>query len=427
MGIQASQLCATLSRPFNAELCSLLQENPFKAEWRSITINEKDMATETLRRIFTRDFLLACGAQLAFTFVVNILMPTLPLYLVRLGASEVEIGVLIGSFSVSALVLRPFVGRSLTKIPEKNFMVAGALLFALTSLAYLKAPPFWPFFIVRLLQGVGLALFHTAAYALVAHITSEAHRGQSLNYFVLTFNLSAAMGPPLGMVLINHSGFTVLFVVCAALSLCSLFIAYGVGRPQPASLPDSAIGDRSLLSRKALPPSVVNSLTFMAWGALSTFFPLYAVQNGVSNPGLFFSTLAIMLILSRTLGGRITDLYSKEKLVPPCLILCIIAMVVLAFSKTQPMFILSAMILGGGFTFLMPSLLVIAIDRGGPHAGLALGTFTAVADLGLVLGPVLMGIVVHSTSYTTMFFCLASISLINLGYFYFSVGKKEHL
>jgi MFS family permease len=383
------------------------------------------MATGTLRKILTRNFLYSCCAQFAFTLVVNILVPTLPVYLLGLGASEVEIGLLIGSFSVSALVLRPFVGKGLTKIPEKKFMIAGTFLFALTCLGYLIAPPFWPFLIVRLLQGIGLALFHTAAYTLVAHLTSGAHRGQSLNYFVLSFNVSGAVGPPLGMVLINHFSFAVLFLVCAGVSLCSLFIASGVARPQAASLRDSSIGDGSFVSRKALPPSIVNSLTFLAWGSLSTFFPLYAVQNGVSNPGLFFSVLAIMLILSRTVGGRIADLYSKEKLVLPCLILCIVSMVVLAFSKTLPMFILAAMILGGGYTFLMPSLIVIAIDRGGPHPGLALGTFTAVGDLGLVLGPVIMGIVIHSTSYQTMFLCLAAIGLLNLGYFYFFVGKKR--
>lgn len=380
---------------------------------------------DSLRKILTRDFLLVGCAQFAFSFVANLLVPTLPVYLLGLGASEVEIGVLIGSFSVSALVLRPFVGRRLSKTPEKRFMIAGCLLFAITCLAYLIAPPFWPFFIVRLLQGIALAFFHTAAYTFVARITSEAHRGQSLSYFVLAFNLSAAVGPSLGMVLINHYSFTVLFLICTGLSMCSLFIACGLKRPRTASSQGSSITDGSLLSREALPSSIANSLTFLAWAALSTFFPLYAIQLGVSNPGLFFSTMAITLILSRTLGGRIADLYSKEKLVLPCLMLCIVSMVVLALSRTLPMFLLAATILGAGYTFLMPSLLSIAINRSGPHPGLALGTFTAVGDLGSVLGPVLMGIVVHAAGYRTMFFCLASLGLFNLGYFYFLVGKKR--
>ena len=378
-----------------------------------------------MRQILTRDFLLVSCSQFAFTFVINILVPTLPIYLSNLGAKEVEIGVLIGSFFVSALVLRPFVGRGLTKIAEKRFMICGSILFALTCVAYVAAPPFWPFLIVRILQGIGLALFHTAAYTFVANITSEAHRGQSLSYFVLAFNVSCAVGPPLGIVLVNHFSFMVLFLVCAGLSLCSLFFACMLRTPHVASSQLLPVGAGAFFSRKALPPSIVNALTYLTWGSINTFFPLYAVQHGVANPGLFFSTYAVMLILGRILGARIMDLYSKERLVLPCLILCTISMVVLAFSETMPMFILAAIIMGVGFTFLMPSLLIIAIDRAQPHPGLAMGTFTAVGDMALVLGPVLMGMVIHGTSYTTMFFCLALIELLNIGYFLLSVGKKR--
>ena len=141
------------------------------------------MTTQTIQKILIRDFILCFFAYFAFSFVFNILIPTLPIYLSRLGSNEVEIGILIGSFAISSLVLRPFVGRALLKIPEKNFMIAGALLFALASVAYLFAPPFWPFLIVRVFQGIGYAFFHTASFTLIANISSEAHRGQSLSYF----------------------------------------------------------------------------------------------------------------------------------------------------------------------------------------------------------------------------------------------------
>jgi DHA1 family multidrug resistance protein-like MFS transporter len=80
------------------------------------------------------------------------------------------------------LILRPFIGRALLKFREKNFMIAGALLFAFTSVAYLLASPFWPLLIVRLFQGIGYAFFLTASYTLVANISPEGHRGQSLSY-----------------------------------------------------------------------------------------------------------------------------------------------------------------------------------------------------------------------------------------------------
>ena len=122
----------------------------------------------TTQKILSHDFILSFFAQFAFSSVFSILIPTIPIYLSRFEAKESEIGFLVGIFSVSSLILRPFVGRALLKTPEKNFMILGALLYAFSSLAYILAPPFWPLLIVRVFHGVGLAFFSTASFTLIA-------------------------------------------------------------------------------------------------------------------------------------------------------------------------------------------------------------------------------------------------------------------
>jgi predicted MFS family arabinose efflux permease len=237
-------------------------------------------------------------------------------------------------------------------------------------------------------------------------------------------NISGALAPPVGMFIINQFSFTSLFLVCSGLSLCSLLITYRLGRRQVHSSETSSAEDGSLLSRRALPPSIIGFFAFFMWVALSAFFPLYAINHGVTNPGLFFATMAVMLILGRSLGGKIIDLYSRDKVILPCLTTYVVSMVLLAFSKTLPMFILVAVIWGIGHAFLVPSLVIYTLDRMGSSPGPAMGMFTAFADLGISLGPVIMGIVVHSTNYTIMFFCLAFMGVINLIYFYFFVRGK---
>jgi MFS family permease len=381
------------------------------------------MQKQTTPKILTHDFVLCFFAQFTFTFVFFNLMPTLPIYLSRLGSTEVEIGVLIGIPAIASLVLRPFVGRALLRIPEKAFMIAGGVLSAFTSAGFLFAPPFWPFLIVRVFQGVGFAFFSTASFTLIANISPEAHRGQSLGYFTLSFTISSALAPPLGMFLINHFSFPILFLVCSGLSLCSLFITHQLGRRQIAPLQNDSIEDGFLLSRGAVPPSIIGFFPFFIWGALTAFFPLYAINHGVANPGFFFTTTAIILILSRSLGGKILDLYGRENVILPCLMAYVISMTILAFSKTLPMFILVAVIYGIGPAFLTPALLAYALDRGGAP-GPTMGTFYAITDLGICLGPVIMGIVIDSTSYPIMFLCLALMGIVDISYFYFFVRKK---
>ena len=377
-----------------------------------------------IEKILTRDFILSFFAQFAFSSVFCILIPTFPIYPSGKGSPEAEIGLLIGVFSVSSLILRPFIGRALLRIPERKFMIYGTILYTFSSVAYLFASPFWPLFIVRILHGIGLAFFSTAAFTLIANISPEAHRGQSLSYYYLAINFAFVLAPYFGMLLINRFDFSILFLLCTALSLISLLITTRLSKGQGAPFKNLSIKKQPFLSREALPSAMMAFMVNIVWGAVTAFFPLYALSHGVQNPGLFFGALAIIHVVGRALGGRILDLYSREKVIFPCLIAYILSMFILAFSKTLPMFIMVAVIWGIGNAFLYPTLVAYALDHARSSPGPAMGTFTAIADLGSGMGSVIMGIVLQFTNYLTMFLCLTLTGVINLLYFYFAIRKR---
>ena len=376
------------------------------------------------QKILSRDFILSFFAQFAFSCVFCILIPAIPIYLSHFEAKEAEIGFTVGIFSVSSLVLRPFVGRALLRIPEKKFMIAGTAIYVLSCLAYIVAPPFWPLLIVRVFHGIGLALFSTASFTLIANITPESHRGQFISYFYLSNNLSFALGPFFGMLLINHFSFVVLFLACMGMSLCSFFIVMKLGKNGAAPSQNEPLRAQPFLSREALPSSIIAFMLNIIWGSLSAFFPLYALKHGVSNPGIFFIFLAITLILGRSLGGRVLDLYDRKKIIMPCLFVIIVSIVILPFSSSLTMFILAAIILGAGWAFLYPSLMIYVMEKAGTAQGPAMATFTALGDLGTGVGPMIMGIILEWTSYPVMFLCLILVGVTNFVYFHYAIWKE---
>jgi MFS family permease len=250
-------------------------------------------------------------------------------------------------------------------VRKKGLWLLVPLSLPLLLSAYLIAPPFWPFFIVRILQGIGSAFFFTAAIILISNITPQTHRGESLGYFFLSFNISMVLAPPFGIFLINHFGFTTLFLVCVVLSLGSLLISCRLKSSDIKPMVDSSIEDSSFFTPKAFPPIFVYFLAHIIWGALATFFPLHAINHGVTNPGLFFAAYAMVLILGRALGGRILDTYQRDRVILPCLTAYIIAMTLLAYSTSLQMFILVAVIQATGHAFLMPALVAYTIDLAG--------------------------------------------------------------
>ncbi len=377
-------------------------------------------------KIFTRDFVNAFLAQFTFASAFYTLIPTLPIFLSSLGRTESEIGVLIGASSISSLLLRPLVGRALLRYPERTLALVGTLLFTISTAAYLAARSFWPFLLVRIFQGASLAFFFTAVTVLIANTTPESYRGRSLSYFFLAFNVAFAIAPSSGMILMNAFGFTFLFLVCTLLAIASHLFASRLEK-RGAPSPDAATGDGSFFSRKALPPAVLAFFIHVIYGSVTAFFPIYAVTQGVDNPGWFFAAFAIMLILGRTLGAKILDLYSREKIILPCLSGFVIAMVILAFSKTLPMFLLAAVFWGSGNAFLFPALVAFTLDLAGPSRAPALAFFSALCDLGVGLGAVILGLILRWTSYRTMFLCLALDGLMALCYYYGFVLKGERL
>ncbi len=378
------------------------------------------------KSLFTHDFILLVFAFFAICTAFHALTPTLPLYLTGLGSSEREIGTLIGVFAVAALASRLFVGGALLRYQEKHVMMVGALITAVVYLAFIIFRPFLPFLIVRSLQGVAFACMDTAALAFIIGVTPAVYRTRALGYLMLAPSLAMAVAAPAGVFVTNHYSFAALFLSCALLALCA-FIMYWrlTGREVPVSSTGSADPSGSMLNVKIITPAMTAFLHLLVWGALSAFFPLYAVQCGVKNPGLFFSAMAVMMVAGRLLGGKVMDNCNKEVFIVIFLPVMMLTMVTLSLSKTLPMFVLVGAIWGAGVAFFVPIAMAYSLEYSGSSDGAAVGTYRAIYDLGIGLGPVVMGMIIPLTGYRIMFLCLALICLINLCYFQFYVRKKR--
>ena len=139
-------------------------------------------------------------------------------------------------FRCLLLGLQTFYRKSPFEKSRKKHYDRRALLFAFAAIAYFWAQPFWPFLMVRFIQGIGFAFYSTASFTFIANISQAAHLGQSLSYFFLAPNLSLALVPALGIFLINHFSFNLLFLVCLGLSLSSLFITNKLGKRESCSV-----------------------------------------------------------------------------------------------------------------------------------------------------------------------------------------------
>jgi MFS family permease len=377
-----------------------------------------------IRSIFVRDYVLSFLALFGFLAAYLALTPTLPLYLERLHSNAGEIGILVGTIGISALVARFLVGRALRRYSERALMMSGAILFALSFVFLILFRPFWPFFFTRLLQGIAFASLDTAAVAYVIRIVPPQLRARALSYFLLAPSLATAMAASSGVFVVNTYGFTVLLLACAAVCLCVLLLSSRLKQDRAGAIRIPATEKRLFLEPRILAPAVFSFLVFFAWAGVAAFFPLYAVRCGVTNPGFFFSASAAMVIAVRLLGGKLLEVYRKESLLPILMVVYTASLVLLAASNTLTMFILVGFLWGIPSAFLAPLAMSYALEYAGSSDGTTVGTYQAFMDLGLALGPMVAGIIVPFTGYRIMFLCLAFACLINLGYFQFYLRRS---
>lgn len=377
--------------------------------------------------ILNSDFIFGFLCLFTFLAAIYTLMPTLPVYLEHLGSGVREIGILIGVFSASSLIFRVIVGRLLVRYPEKLIMLTGALLFALTFCALLIFRRFWPIFTIRFFQGIAFACLDTAALAFVINITPPTNRARAIGHFLLGPTFALAIAPYFGTLLINRFTFNALFITCICLCVVSLFFASRVSTREldQSSRDDSTGGNSGIFDRKIIPSAMMSLVCNFIWGAIIAFLPLYALQAGIHNPGYFFSASGFMLVLCRIAGGRILDSWSKERLIIIFMSVSAMAMILLSFSRTLPMFVFVGMLWGTGSAFFFPATMAYALDNAGSSGGTAVGTLRVLTDTGLSLGPVLMGLVIPLTGYRIMFLALALLYVAIIAYLKLYLAKRR--
>lgn len=378
----------------------------------------------SLRHVLVRDYVLSFFAFFGFLCAFQSLTPTFPLYLAALGANAREIGVLVGTIGFASLISRFLVGRVLVRYPERSVMLGGAGLFALTFFALIAFRPFWPYLVIRLLQGIAFASLDTAAIAYAVRIIPEEYRARGIGYFLLATSLASALASASSVFMANSFGFTVVFLSCAALSLCAFLLSWSLRRQTARSVKELPAKASHFFEPGIIAPAVVSFMFFFSWSGVSAFFPLYSIACGVANPGLFFSASAVMIVTVRIIGGRIFEMYSREKIITVSLVVVATALGTLSFSRSLPMFLLVGALLGAAVAFLVPVVMAYALAYAGVSNGSAVATYQASMDLGLAVGPAVVGIIVPFIGYQATFLCLAFTCLVNLCYFQLYLKRK---
>ena len=184
-------------------------------------------------RLVTAPFLLIAGASLAYFTAAGLTLPGVPLFVEGpLDGTRTAVGIAVGSFSVTAVLFRPWAGRLGDRRGRRLVMVAGAATVGVSLLGYI-IPSMIGLVAFRLLSGLGEAFFFTGAPRAIADLAPEERRGEAVSFFTLALYLGIGVGPFLSELLIDDGWLRATWLLAAALCGTATFLAVFVPETRP--------------------------------------------------------------------------------------------------------------------------------------------------------------------------------------------------
>jgi MFS family permease len=378
--------------------------------------------------IWTRDFVLIWCANFFIFLGFQMTLPTLPLYVKELGGSDQLVGIIVGIFTFSALLFRPFAGHALETKGRGVVYIFGLSMFVLTMGAYGFIASLFFLGLMRVIQGVGWGFSTTAGGTIATDIIPPHRRGEGMGYFGLSGNIALAMGPSIGLLLVGTISFRDIFLLCSALGLISLLFSTGI-RYKKVNNPETQTKPArfDVFEKTALKPSVLMLFITATFGGIATFLPLHAMERNVEGIASYFLVYAIFLMISRIFAGKIYDKKGHVYVFLPGTALIFAAMLLLAWLPSTFVLWVAGALYGFGFGAVQPALHAWAVDEAKANRkGMANATFFSFFDLGIGIAAIFFGFLAATISYASIYIASSVSVLSSMAiYIYFYMKGKQ--
>ncbi len=372
-------------------------------------------------RLFTSGFFVMCG----FTFTVFLsafqLLPTAPFHILDLGGSTFASGLFLGFLTYSSAFSAPLTGAFVDRAGQRRVLLISSLALVVFSLAYAVITSVPVMLGLVLIHGVFWSGLLSASAAYMTSLLPPHRRAEGIGYWGLSSVAAMAVAPTAGF-WIYRRGWLWLCVGSALLNLIMAGISWQLRDERPAEHAPLDVTPhaprKSLLEWRVLAVSLTLFLYSFGYGGITSFTALYADANAVSPKGIYLTMLAVVILLTRPMSGRLGDRFGYRRVFLPCLVVIAVGLTCLVFGGSRGWLAASAIIFGAGFGTAYPVFVGYVMRQVGPERrGAAFGAILACFDTGIGTGSTSMGWIIGQYGFAAAFGTAAALSALALPYF----------
>jgi MFS family permease len=362
--------------------------------------------------LFTAAFIALTLSDLAYFMAGGALIAVTPFFVTGpLGSGPAAVGLAVGAFSVSTLVLRPLAGRWTDRHGRRPLLIGGAALFAALVMGHLLVTNLAGLVVLRLLLGVAEALYFVAGFAALADLAPPGRAGEALSYNSLALYLGIATGPMIAQALLGLGGFPLVWGGAALLLVVAALLAARV--PETREQAAAPVPPAPLIHPAALVPGLGLFTGVAAVSGFLAFASLHAADLGLDLWSTVLGLFGIVVVFCRLLFATLPDRMPPLRLAAAALAASGAGLVITVAVPAAWGLFLGVTVLAVGSAFLTPAVFAAIFSHVPPsQRGSAAGTASVFIDLGFSGGPVITGLVAAASSISAAFLAGAALTAV---------------
>jgi MFS family permease len=352
----------------------------------------------------------------------GVVAPVLPQYARHFGVSISAATFVISAFALMRLCAAPPAGLLVQRSGERRVYITGLLIVAVSTGACAFAQTYWQLLLFRSLGGLGSAMFTVSSLGLMIRISPSDARGRVAGLFSSGFLIGSVGGPVLGS-LTAGLGLAAPFVIYGAALMVAATVVFVNLRHSAVAAPEAntepAVSVRAVLRHRAYRAALFSNFAtgWAAFGLRIALVPLFVVDalgRGPGFAGLALATFAAGNISAVIPSGYLSDRVGRRKLLIVGLTVSAVATVLVGYTSSVPVFLAAAYVTGAATgIFVSPQQAAVADIVGNKaRGGTAVATFQMMADLGSIIGSVVVGQVAEHTSFSWAFVVSGAILML---------------
>jgi MFS family permease len=371
------------------------------------------------------------AGMLCFWASMYVFVPVFPVYAEKMGAPLNIVGLAVGAYGLTQMLLRIPVGIWSDSIGRRRrFVVAGMMICAISGAGLALAPnPFW-LVIFRGVMGISAATWVCSTVLFVSYFP-PGNSSVPLAIMSFTSSIGQVLATSAGGILAEVGGWAAPFWVSVGLSLIAgVILLFAPEDHTTASINVSLKWMTQIVQAPLLllASGVGIILYFATTSTVLGFTPVLAERLGATRTELGLLTAAALLScgIATLFAPRLIRLLGVRAALLTGLAVVMLAILATPFVPNIGLLALLQVVGGSGRGLLLPMLMNLAIQAvTARHRASAMGIFQAAYAFGMFIGPLTSGVVADLMGLDAVFILCGGLCLIGLVATFLAAGRSE--